>query len=358
MQLFHKRYGKPGSAPGVLLEGPVEGRLETRISVIDYDDNSIEEAGDLSLEECRRFFYSDKTTWVHVQGDPPPAVLEFFGEAYQLHPLALEDIVNTGQRPKSEFFDQQLFLVLGLPGKKNGHLFSGQVSIFLSGTAVVSFHHGPHDVFEPVRHRIRTEPPRRIRSRGADYLVYALVDLVIDLMFPLLEELGDRLEELEDLAFSSPSPETLDGIHTVKRDLLLLRRVLWPQREAINTLVRDGRSLLQDETQVYLRDCYDHTVQIMELIESYREMASSLLEVYLSSLSNRMNDVMKVLTIIATIFIPLSFLVGVYGMNFNPAASPWNMPELNLRYGYPALWLIMIVIVGGMLALFRRKGWF
>ncbi|MEJ2602010.1 MAG: magnesium/cobalt transporter CorA, partial [Gammaproteobacteria bacterium] len=189
------------------------------------------------------------------------------------------------------------------------------------------------------------------------YLFYALIDTAVDLHFPVLEVLGDRIETLELTVFDDPSREALDEIHRLKRELVLLRRTLWPQRDALTTLVRDDHPLIARDTRPYLRDCYDHTVHALDLVESYREMASSLLEVYLSSLSNRMNDVMKVLTIIATVFIPLSFIAGVYGMNFDTEASPWNMPELGLRYGYPVLWLIMLAIVAGMLVYFRRKRW-
>jgi len=221
----------------------------------------------------------------------------------------------------------------------------------------VSFHPGHEDPFDPVRQRLRRSGSR-IRQRGVDYLFYALIDTAVDLTFPVMEALGERIEALEMTVFDDPSREALDEIHRLKRELVVLRRSLWPQRDALNGLVRDEHETLAADTRPYLRDCYDHTVHALDLVESYREMASSLLEVYLSSLSNRMNDVMKVLTIIATLFIPLSFIVGVYGMNFDTQASPWNMPELGLRYGYPLLWLVMLSIVAGMLIWFRRKGWF
>jgi magnesium transporter len=356
LHLFPGRYTRPGTAPGDLTAPPEAERIPVSLSIMDFDDGELVEKNDCSLEEAQAYFRSSRVTWLHVQGTPSEELLRAIGDAYGLHPLALEDVLHTGQRPKVETFEQQLFAIVGAPEHGGENMVTAQLSLFLGDTWLVSFHPGHADPFQPVRQRVRL-PDSRIRQRGADYLFYALIDTAVDLTFPVMEALGDRIETLELTVFDDPSREALDEIHRLKRELVVMRRSLWPQRDALSTLVRDQHHLLAAETQPYLRDCYDHTVHAIDLVESYREMASSLLEVYLSSLSNRMNDVMKLLTIIATVFIPLSFIVGVYGMNFDTSASPWNMPELGLPYGYPLLWLVMLVIVAGMLIYFRRKRW-
>jgi len=356
LHLFPGRYTRPGTAPGDLTAPPEAERIPVSLSIMDFDDGELVEKSDCSLEEAQAYFRSSRVTWLHVQGTPSEELLRAIGDAYGLHPLALEDVLHTGQRPKVETFEQQLFAIVGAPEHGGENMVTAQLSLFLGDTWLVSFHPGHADPFQPVRQRVRL-PDSRIRQRGADYLFYALIDTAVDLTFPVMEALGDRIETLELTVFDDPSREALDEIHRLKRELVVMRRSLWPQRDALSTLVRDQHHLLAAETQPYLRDCYDHTVHAIDLVESYREMASSLLEVYLSSLSNRMNDVMKLLTIIATVFIPLSFIVGVYGMNFDTSASPWNMPELGLPYGYPLLWLVMLVIVAGMLIYFRRKRW-
>jgi len=225
-----------------------------------------------------------------------------------------------------------------------------QVSLFFGNNYVISFYNGEKDPFDPVRNRLRSGG--RLRSRGADYLLYTLLDVVIDQGFPVLEALGEWIEDLEDELLGAPSKQTLAQIHELKRDMLLLRRTLWPQREVINQLLREDQSLIEEATRPYLRDCYDHTIQIMDLFETYRDMAAGMMDVYLSSTSYRLNEVMRVLTVIATIFIPPTFLVGVYGMNFA------DMPELHWRYGYLGSWLVIIAMIGGMLLYFKRKKWF
>ena len=357
LHLFPGRYTRPGTAPGDLTPPPEAERVPVSLSIMDFDSGELVERSDCSLDDARAVFRSPRATWLHVQGTPSEELLRAIGDAYGLHPLALEDVLHTGQRPKVETYEQQLFAIVGAPEHRGEGVVTTQLSLFLGDTWLVSFHPGHEDPFGPVRQRVR-RTGSRIRQRGVDYLFYALIDTAVDLTFPVMEALGERIEALEMTVFDDPSREALDEIHRLKRELVVLRRSLWPQRDALNGLVRDEHEALAAETRPYLRDCYDHTVHALDLVESYREMASSLLEVYLSSLSNRMNEVMKVLTIIATVFIPLSFIVGVYGMNFDTGASPWNMPELGLRYGYPLLWLVMLAIVAGMLIWFRRKGWF
>jgi magnesium transporter len=355
MATFAKRYSLPGTSPGTLRAraGPVR---PLRITVCDYDENTFEERAGLSLDECRAYFYSQKVTWVHVEGDASPELLRELGEAYELHPLAMEDVINTGQRTKLDVYTQHLFAVVSLVERTASGTRTEQVSLFLGKGFVVSFHEGERDIFAPVRERLRNGVSRRIRERKTDYLFYALLDVVIDEAFPVLEAIGEELELLEGEVFDDPSRRSLDRIYAVKRELVTLRRAQWPQREVLNQLVRDDSPYIQDETKTFLRDCYDHTIQIIDLTESFRETTSSLMDVYLSSISNRMNEIMKVLTIIATIFIPLSFVVGLYGMNFD-TSSPWNMPELGFRYGYPLLWVVIVGVVVGMLVFFRKRDW-
>ncbi len=358
MDLFLRKRPQPGSAPGTVLHRRERPLSPVHMSVVDYQGGDYEEYTDLSIDDARPFFESARNTWLHVQGDPSPDLVRTIGEAYNLHPLAVADVINGGQRTKIENYTQQHFVVLRHPVLEDDILDTMQVSIFLGKNYVVSFHGGEADIFSPIRERLRNNPDGRLRTLQCDYLLYALIDLIVDSSFPVLEVLGEQLESLEDEVLENPSRDTLDNIHLMKRELILLRRAQWPQRELLNVLLRDEYGFVKENTKIYLRDCYDHTIQVMDLIENYREMSSGLLDVYLSSMSNRMNDVMKVLTVIATIFIPLSFLAGVYGMNFDTSASPLNMPELSWPFGYVLFWLIAIVIAGAMLLLFRRKGWF
>jgi magnesium transporter len=265
--------------------------------------------------------------------------------------------MHTGQRAKTEAYERQLFAIAGVPELNGERIETAQLSLFLGDNWVVSFYSGRRDPFDAVRSRA-SQKDSRIRRSGVDFLFYALLDTAIDKSFPTMESLGERVEALELNVFDDPSRAALDEIHQVKRELVLLRRMLWPQRDMLNSLIREDYPQIDEHTKLYLRDCYDHSVHALDLVESYREMASSLLEIYLSSVSNRMNDVMKVLTVIATVFIPLSFVTGIYGMNFDRSVSPWNMPELGLRFGYPLLLLFMLALGAGMLLYFRRKRWF
>jgi magnesium transporter len=356
LHLFPGRFTRPGTAPGDLTGPPESEWIPTTLHLIDYDAGEYTEKSDCSLEEARQYFTSPNTTWLHVNGTPSEELLRAVGDAFELHALALEDVLHTGQRAKLEAYDAQLFTIVSLPEVTEHGVATAQLSLFLGDTWLVSFYSGHQDPFNAIRARAYRESSR-IRNSGADYLFYSLLDTAVDLVFPILETLGDRIEALELTVFDNPSREVLDEIHKLKRELVLLRRVTWPQRDMINALLRDEHGQITRDTKLYVRDCYDHAVHALDLVESYREMASSLLEVYLSSLSNRMNDVMKLLTIIATVFIPLSFIVGVYGMNFDRSVSAWNMPELGWRFGYPALWILMVSLVAGMLIYFRRKNW-
>jgi magnesium transporter len=360
MAFFNKRYHPPGTAPGTLHEPPtpVMASVPPGVRLVRYDRTAVNvSTADDAIPPDPGPSDSKAKIWMHVQGHPSQQLLTQLGEIYGLHPLALEDIHNTGQRPKVEEFDGQVCATLVLPRFEDGRVENCQVNFFLSADSVLSFCEGAVDPFEAVLRRLQ-EASGRFRSRGTDYLLYALLDTVIDQGFPVLEAFGSELEELEEKILSRSARETLPHIHAVKRELILLRRMLWPQREVINALVREDQELIVDDTRVFLRDCYDHTIQVMDLLETYRDMSTSMLDIYLSSVSNRMNEIMRVLTVITTTFIPLSFVAGVYGMNFGSnSTSPWAMPELNWYYGYPLAWLLMAVIAVGMLVYFWRKRW-
>lgn len=359
MGYFRKRYHPPGTAPGTLIAHPEAERHPPSLSVIDFTPAALEQGRNLTVADCRTFLDRPSVTWIHVQGHPDAGLLNGLAELFDLHPLALEDVVNSGQRPKLELYSGQFFVTLSLPALNGSHTEVEQISLFMGEGFVVSFCAGPVDPFGAVRKRLQS-PTSRVRNRRADYLLYALLDAVIDQGFPLLERLGERIEDLELDLLDRPDQQTLAGIHALKRDLLVLRRMLWPHREVINLLLREDSPLLVEETRLYLRDCYDHSIQILELLESYRDMAAGMLDVYLSSASNRLNEVMRLLTVISTIFIPLTFVAGVYGMNFgrDTPRSPWAMPELDWAYGYPVVWLVMLAMVVGMVAYFKYRRWF
>ncbi len=357
MEYFRKRYHPPGTPPGTLAEALPQA-WPLRIKLVDFTESEFFEQELARAEESVPFLQAETVTWIHVQGHAEAETLRQLGTTFGLHPLALEDVSNSGQRPKSDAYDGQLFVIMGLPVLEESSVRVEQVSLFVGGNYVISFHDGQHDPFEPVRKRLRLRSGK-IRARGTDYLLYALMDVVIDQGFPLLEGFGLEVEELEEEVMARPTQATLGRIHVLKREMLLFRRMMWPHREVINTLLRDQDGLIGEDTRVYLRDVYDHTVQVIDLLETYRDMAAGMMDVYLSSVSNRLNEVMRVLTVISTIFIPLTFITGIYGMNFGSRGhpSPWAMPELDWAYGYPAVLLLMLAVVAFMLRLFRRRGW-
>jgi magnesium transporter len=354
---FDYFYNEPGSVPGTLL---IEADAAPPVLfLIDYNEENATRSKLNTPEEIIPYLDSESVSWIDVQGLGSEEVLRRIGKVFGLHPLVLEDIVNVPQRPKVEEYEKQLLIVLRMvTPKEDGKRFvSEQVSFILGEHYLLTVQEEPdYDPFGPVRERIRSNKGMICRHH-ADYLTYALIDAIVDGFFPVLEAYGDELEELEDEVVDNPSRATLERIHQVKRDLLGLRRAIWPQREVINSLLRDGTPLIGETVRTYLRDCYEHVVQVLEIIENYREIASSLMDVYLSSISNKMNEVMKVLTIISTIFIPLTFIAGVYGMNFNPEL-PGNMPELELPYAYVVCWLVMLTIAGALILYFKRRGWF
>jgi len=342
---------KAGLPPGSLV---YVGRRShpTRLRVIAYDEDRVR---DRALEATGRDFPLHEeaaVTWLDVTGLRDVDVLERIGRGYRIHPLVLEDILNTGQRPRVELFDDSIFLVLKMVNGigEDGRLDLEQVSLLLEAGSLITVQEKEGDVFGPVRQRLRAGQGR-IRRAGADYLAYSLMDAVVDRYFTVLEEIGEQIEQLEDVVVFRPGPTSVGRLHHLRRNLIVLRRAVWPLREELAALMREQHDLIDPATLPYLRDLYDHVLRVIETIETGREMIAGLLDVYLSSVSNRLNEVMKVLTIIATIFIPMTFLTGVYGMNFR------HMPELDRWWGYPAVWLVNLGIAGTMLLFFRRKKW-
>ncbi len=348
-----RRRTPPGAAPGTMIAGPAA--LPPRIRVIAYGADKIEELSLDSPEPIAEILGRHAVTWIDVCGLGDIETINRIGAFFDLHNLALEDVVNTHQRPKAEEYDDFLFVVLSLVSMQE-RLETEQISMFVGENFVITFQERHGDCFEPVRDRLRRQRGR-VRSSGADYLAYALIDSAIDSCFPVLEDFGERVEVMEDRVVARADPDLMTEIHDLKRDLLFLRRAIWPLRELINALIRDANKFVDDQTQVYLRDCYDHAVQLIDMVETYREIASGLIDIYLSSISTKLNEVMKVLTIIATIFIPLSFIASVYGMNFDRQISPWNMPELGWVYGYPFALALMALTAAGLLGYCLRQGW-
>jgi len=351
-KLIKKRSRKAGLPPGTLIHIGEKKVEELKITVINYDETHFQEREIKTIEEC--FVYKDKptVTWINIDGLHQVEILEKLGNCYELHPLVLEDILNTDQRPKMEDYGEYIYIVLIMLNYSDTDkgIVTEQVSLILGPNFVFSFQEKEGDVFNPVRERIRNSKGR-IRRMGADYLAYALLDSIVDNYFIILEKFGEKIEFLEEELVSQPKPETLQTIHHLKKEMIFLRKAVWPLREVISGLERGESSLIKQGTGIYLRDVYDHTVQVIDTIETYRDMLSGMLDIYLSSVSNRLNAVMKVLTVIATIFMPLTFLAGIYGMNFK------YMPELDWRWGYPVIWLIMIGIGVFMLVYFRKKKW-
>jgi magnesium transporter len=348
-----KRSKKAGLAPGTLLHLGERKVEEIRIRVMDYDEKHLKEVELKMIEEASPFKETPTVTWINVDGLHQVGVLEKIGQCFGLHPLVLEDILNTDHRPKMEDLGDYIYIVLKMIHyhDKSNEIETEQVSLILGQSFVISFQEREGDIFNPVRERIRTSRGQ-IRRGGPDYLAYALMDTLVDNYFIVLEKLGERIEVLEEKLVANPTRHVLHLIHDLKRSMIFLRKSVWPLRELVNGLERGESPLIRPSTKMYLRDVYDHTIHIIDTVETYRDLMSGMLDIYLSSVSNRLNEVMKVLTIIATIFIPLTFIVGVYGMNFK------NMPELEWRWGYLAVWSLMIVIGFSMAAFFKKRKWF
>ncbi|MFO8078617.1 MAG: magnesium/cobalt transporter CorA [Thermoplasmatota archaeon] len=353
-----KRNQRIGLPPGSLVHVGKKVTNNIDITLFNFNEHQFEEKDCSQIEECFHDTKSDFISWININGIHEIKPIESLGKQFGLHPLTLEDIMNSGQRPKIESFDSYVYLVLKMLSidEKTKQLSSEQISIILGQNIVISLQEKPGDVFDPVRQRMR-QGKGRIRKMGADYLTYCLVDAIVDHYFVIMESIGERIEEMEDDVVDHPRPETLQSIYRLKADVIFLRKSIWPLRELINGLIRDDSNFVSDEMTVFLRDVYDHTIQVMDAVETYRDMIAGLLDIYMSSVSNKLNEVMKVLTIFASIFIPLTFIAGIYGMNFNPAISPFNMPELNWFWGYPFALLIMMSMAVTMIIYFKRKKW-
>jgi len=352
---LHRTRGLP---PGALVHIGEKKTEKVRISVLDYDTSNIEEKEVKKVEDCFPFKDKSTVTWINIDGLHEIDVIEKLGKYFEIHPLVLEDVLNTDQRPKIEDLESYIFFALKMLfiEEKSQEIHSEQVSFILGKNYVISFQESVGDVFDALRERIRNGKGR-IRKMGADYLVYTLIDAIIDNYFIILENIGERVESMDEDLISNPTPSTLQKIYNLKREMIYLRKSVWPLREVINSLLRDESKLIKKDTHIFVRDLYDHTIQVIDTIETFRDMVSGMVDMYMSSVSNKMNEVMKVLTIFAAIFIPLTFIAGIYGMNFDPSASFFNMPELGWQYGYPMVWVILISVTIIMLVYFKRKKW-
>lgn len=349
MKLVKHRLKKVGASPGSLQYTGERKAEEVRISIIDYDQADFREFQVATTEECFPFRDQPTVTWINIDGLHQADIFSSLGDYFGFHTLVLEDILHTTQRPKVEDFDSYLFIVLRMLSHDRV-LKDEQISLILGENFVLSFQEEVGDVFDPVRERIKTGKGR-LRKMGSDYLAYALIDTIVDNYFVILEKLGDEIEHLEQVLLANPDPEQLQRIYQLRREMILLRKSVWPLREVINSLERGESSLIKKETQIFLRDVYDHTVQVIDAVETLRDVTSGMLDLYLSSVSHKMNEVMKVLTIIATIFIPLTFIAGIYGMNFE------NMPELSWRWGYFGVLFLMLFLGALMAIYFKRRKW-
>lgn len=348
-----KRSKKAGLPAGTLIHIGEKKTEQATVTIIAYKDGNSREVELSSLEQCFASKSAKEVVWVNVNGIHQANIVEMIGKVFRLHPLSLEDIMNTDQRPKIEEYENYLFIVLKklTYDESSSRIKDEQISLILGNGFLISFQEGKPDVFDAIREAIRSKRGR-INETGVDYLTYSLIDTIVDNYFFAMEKLGEDIEGLEDNLIKNPGAQTLRSIHRLKRELIFLRRTVWPLREVIGDLERRGSVFIQESTIIYLRDVYDHIIHVSDTIETFRDMVSGMLDIYLSSASNRMNEVMKVLTIIATIFIPLTWIVGIYGMNFE------HMPELRMRLGYPFAMLFMVIVAILMLAYFKRKKWF
>jgi magnesium transporter len=351
-RFIKKSSKKAGLSPGSLVHIG-DKKIETiKITLMNYDPENLVETQLPAIEASFPYRDTPPVSWINVDGLHEIDVIEKIGAHFGIHPLVLEDIVNTGQRTKAEEFENYIFIVLKMLvyDETAERISAEQVSLILGPHFLFSFQEKEGDVFESVRERIR-KARGRIRKSGCDYLAYALMDAIVDHYFVILEKLGDKIELVEEQLLENTTRQMLEDIHHLKREMIFLRKQVWPLREVLNSLIKDPSELIGETTRVFLRDVYDHSIQVIDTIESFRDVLSGLSDLYLSTISNRMNEVMKVLTIIATIFIPLTFIAGIYGMNFE------FMPELKWHWAYPALWLVLIIIAYAMISWFRKKKW-
>ena len=353
MPKFIKKISKKaGAAPGTLIHIGEKKTDKVRITVMDYDPDHLREQVLDAIEETFRFKDLSTTTWINIDGIHDVEPIDKIGKHYNIHPLTLEDIVNTGHRPKAEDFEEYAYFTLKMLhlDEQNDEIRSEQISLVLGKNVLISFQEARGDVFAPIRERIR-KGKGRIRKSGCDYLAYALLDAVVDHYFIILEKMGTKVETLEEKLIDQPTPDTIQTIHEMKRELIYLRKQVWPIRELINNIIKGEFPLIHEDIILFFNDIYDHKIQVIDTVESYRDVLSGMMDLYLSTISNRMNEVMKVLTIIATIFIPITFVAGIYGMNFK------YMPELDWQYGYFIAWSIIGLIVVGMILYFKWRKW-
>jgi len=346
----HNSIKKAGLPPGTLVRYGLDPTVNTKVHVIDFNSDEFSETDITRIEDLDDFRQKDTVTWIHIVGASNVDVLDKIGHIFNIHNLVLEDMLNTTHRPKIENYDDYLFLITKNIRLQKDELLIEQISFIIGRNYVISFLENDFNVFDAVRTRLRSVKSK-IRKTGADYLGYALLDLVVDNYFIALEHVGEQIDLLEERVIRGADSAQIREIQELRTDLLFIRKAIWPLREVLSTLERGDSDLIAPQTHIYLRDVYDHIVQLIDTVETYREMVNGLMDIYLSSISNRMNEVMKVLTIISTIFIPLTFLAGIEGMNFKV------MPELNWDYGYPALLLFMSIIVIGMIRFFKNKKW-
>ena len=347
------RFHQPGTAPATLVPPPEQAGQKPVIKLIDYDGHSIEEREIQNVEEVFECLENKRVSWIDVSGLGDVELLRQLGRHFRIHPLALEDALSTGQRPKVDEYEGQLFILLQMVYEDEAEeIVFEQVSLLVAKEFVITIQEMPgRDVFDPVRRRLR-EGAGNARFLGSDYLAYALIDAVVDHFFPIVESLGESIEDMQESLLELPTREKLEGVHEFRKALSQLRRAVWPARDVCAQLWREETGLISDRTKPFLRDCYDNTMSIIDFLESYRDAIRNVMDLYISSLSMRTNEVMRVLTIISTIFIPLTFLVGVYGMNFE------HMPELHWQYGYVGIWTLMLVVALGMVAFFKHRKWF
>ncbi len=348
---FDYFYDQPGSEPGTIMLDPKA--IPSTIILTEYTPEKATRQFNVMPHDCEDCINNHNISWVDIQGLGTHEYLIKIAEIFKLHPLLLEDVVNVPQRPKIEDYKDKLLIIAHYvtPTYNEDGFVTQQVGFVLGKEYLVTFQEDKNDCFNPVGDRLKIAKGK-LRTSGVDYLTYLLLDAIIDSYFPVLEDYGERIEDLEDRIILNPSKHTLQDVYDVRRELLSLRRSIWPLRNVLNILIRDDNDLISADVQIYLRDCYDHVIQILDIIETYRELASSLMDVYLSSMSNKMNEVMNVLTIISTIFIPLTFIAGVYGMNFE------NMPELSGQYNYFICLIVMLLIGIGSIIFFKKRGWF
>jgi magnesium transporter len=341
---------KTGAPPGTIVYSGKDTAEKVKITLIEYNETEFIEKNFYDFSECLESVNPNMVKWINVDGIHKIELIETIGKHYNIHALTLEDIVNTNQRSKFEDYDTYVVSIMKMI-YYDDEIHSEQLTVVLMEGMVISFQeiHGG-DAFDMIRNRIR-QGKGRIRKMGADYLAYALLDAVVDCYFTILEKFGDRIELLEEELMEEPTKETLKQLHFMKREMIFLRKAVWPMRELINNLERSETVLIKPSTDIYLRDLHDHAVRVIDTVETFRDLLSGMMDIYLSSVSNRMNEVMKVLTIITTIFVPVTFIVGVYGMNFD------FMPELHSKWGYPLTWFVIIVTIGSLLIYFRRKKW-